>query len=140
MTLASSLNGYAAELAHWWQVQREKIRDIEALRAMSAQETDELSGEMGLSRSQLEALVKAGPEGAVEMGRMMEALDIDPAAVQSAHPATMRDMRVTCATCSDKSVCRHTLADGTAAALLTSFCPNSEELLDFAKRPDLCST
>jgi hypothetical protein len=140
MTLASSLNSYAKELAHWWQVQREKIRDIEALRAMSLPEIEELTGEMGLSRSQLEALVKAGPEGAVEMDRMMAALDIDPAAVQSVHPATMRDMRITCATCADKSVCRHTLADGTATALLTSFCPNSEELLDFAKRPDLCST
>jgi hypothetical protein len=139
MTLASSVNSYAAEVIHWWQIQREKIRDLEALRAMSEREIEELSGEMGLSRGQLEALVKAGPEAAAEMERMMAALDIDPAAVQSVHPAMMRDMRVTCATCTDKDMCRHTLADGTAAARLTSFCPNSQDLLELANRPELCS-
>ena len=136
MTLASSLH----DLAHWWQVQREKFHDIEALRAMSDHEVAELSGEMGLSRGQLEALVKAGPEAAAEMERMMAALDIDPEAVQAAYPAMMRDMRINCATCPDKRLCRHTLAEGTATALLTSFCPNSEELLDLARKPDLCST
>lgn len=135
MTLASSLH----DLAHWWHIQREKFRDIEALRAMSDHEIEELSGEMGLSRGQLEALVRAGPDAAAEMERMMAALDVDPEAVQVAYPAMMREMRINCATCPDKSLCRHTLADGTAAALLTSFCPNSEELLDLARKPDLCS-
>jgi hypothetical protein len=139
MTLASSLHDYAAEVAHWWQIQREKLRDIESLRAMGEREIEELSGELGLSRNQLEALVKAGPEAASEMELMMAALDIDPAAVRSTHPAMMRDMRVTCATCTDKDECRHALADGTAASLLTTFCPNSDELLELAKTPDLCS-
>lgn len=139
MTLASSLREYAIDLGHWWQVQREKVRDIEALGAMSEREIDEISGEMGLSRGLLEALVKAGPDAADEMDRMMAALDIDPVAVQSAHPAIMRDMRVACATCADKTACRHALAEGTAAALLTSFCPNSDELIEFTKQPNLCS-
>jgi hypothetical protein len=135
MTIASSLH----DLAHWWQMQRDKFHDIEALRAMSDREIEELSGEMGLTRGQLETLVRAGPEAAAEMERMMAALDIDPDAVQAAYPAIMRDMRINCATCPDKSLCRHSLVDGTAAALLTSFCPNSEELLDLARNPDLCS-
>lgn len=139
MTLASSIHDYAADLAHWWHIRRDKFRDIEAFRAMSANEIEELSGEIGLSPGQLEALVKAGPEAAVEMDRMMAALDIDPAAVQSMHPAMMRDMRVTCANCGEKSACRHALADGTATLLLTSFCPNSDDLVELAKQPELCS-
>lgn len=139
MTLASSLHEYAAELSHWWQARREKIRDIEALRAMSDREIEELSCEIGLSRPLLEALVRAGPDAAAEMEKMMAALDIDPAAVQAAYPAMMRDMRVNCATCGDKGTCRHSLADGTAPALLTTFCPNADDLLELAKRPSLCS-
>lgn len=133
MTLASSLHEYAADFGHWLAARREKYRDLEALRAMSEREIEELSGELGLSRLQFEALVKAGPEAAAEMERMMAALHIDPADIQDAHPMMMRDMRVTCATCGDKRACRHALEDGTAADRLTDFCPNSEELLDLAR-------
>jgi hypothetical protein len=139
MTLASSLHDYARELGQWWQAQRERLRDLEALHAMSDREIEELSGEMGLSRGQLEALVKAGPDAAGEMDRMMAALEIDAAAVRAAYPAMIRDMQVNCATCGDKGTCRRALAEGTAPALLTTFCPNSDELLELARSRDLCS-
>lgn len=137
MTLASSLHDYAAEIGHWWQIQREKYRDIEALRAMSPREIEELGGELGLSRLQFEAIVKAGPEAADEMIEMMAALGVDPAAVQAAYPALTRDMKVTCATCGDKRTCRHSLEDGTAPALMPTFCPNADEMIAFAKRAEL---
>lgn len=137
MTLASSLHDYAAEIGHWWQTQRERYRDIEALRAMSPREIEELGGELGLSRLQFEAIVKAGPDAADEMIKMMIELGVDPAAVQAAYPALTRDMKVTCATCGDKRICRHALEDGTAAATLATFCPNADELSAFAGRAEL---
>ena len=139
MTLASFVHDHAQEMSHWWQARREKLRDIAALRSMSAREIEELNGELGLSRQQLEAMVQAGSHAADEIERMMAALDIDMAAVRANHPETLRDLRVACATCGDKRVCRHTLAEGTAPALMTTFCPNADELLSLAPRPELHS-
>ena len=137
MTLASSLHDYVQEFSHRWQSHREKLRDLEAIRGMGAREIEELSGELGLSRSQLEAIVKAGPHAADEMETMMAALDIKFDAVQQAYPSMVREMQVNCETCGDKGTCRHALEDGTAPALVTTFCPNAEELLELAKRPDI---
>lgn len=135
MTLASSLHDYVQEFGHWWQTHREKLRDLEAIRGMGSRELEELSGELGLSRSQLESLVKAGPDAAGEMEKMMAALDIKFDAVQQAYPSMVREMQVNCATCGDKGTCRHALEDGTAPALVTAFCPNADELLELAKQP-----
>lgn len=139
MTYRALLDEQMSKVGDWWQTKREKYRDIAALQAMSARDIEELSGEMGLSRASLEALVRAGPHAAGEMQAMMTALDLDPAAAQAAYPAMLRDMKVTCATCGDKPSCRHLLADGTAAALYPTFCPNAVELQEIAKRPDLHS-
>lgn len=135
MTLSSSVRDYATELGHWWKVQREKSNDIAALRSMGLHEIDELSGELGLSRAQFEDLVRAGPDAADELDRMIAALGLAPETVQASHPATMREMKVSCATCGDKRTCRHALAEGTAAARMASFCPNADELADIARHP-----
>jgi hypothetical protein len=66
----------------------------------------------------------------------MAALHIEVDAAREAYPAMVREMQVNCATCGDKGTCRHALEDGTAPALVTTFCPNAEELLELAKRPD----
>lgn len=134
MTLASSFRDYATEIGHWWKVQREKNQDLSALRSMSQDEIRELSGELGLSLAQFEAVVRAGPEAAAEMERMMAVLGIDPALAQADSPAVLREMKVNCATCGDKRGCRHALDDGTAAEQHAAFCPNAEDLAEFARR------
>lgn len=139
MTLATFVHDHAKEIGHWWQTRRDKLRDMATLNSMSNREIEELSGEIGLTRDQLEKLVLAGPHAADEMERMMVALDLDPSAVRAARPDGLRDLNVTCANCRDKRNCRHALADGTAAALLTTFCPNADELLALAARPELHS-
>lgn len=133
MTLASSFRDYASEIGHWWKIQREKNQDLAALRSMSQHEIQELSGELGLSLAQFEALVRAGPEAAAEMDRMMAALEIDPQRARAEHPGLLREMKVNCASCGDKRGCRHALDDGSAAARHADFCPNAEELADLAR-------
>ena len=133
MTLASSFRDYASDLGHWWKILREKNHDLAALRAMSQHEIEELSGELGLSLAQFEALVRAGPNAAAEMERMMAALDIDPEAAQAQRPLLLREMKVNCATCGDKRGCRHALDDGTAAERHPEFCPNAEDLAELAR-------
>lgn len=133
MTFATSFRDYASELGHWWKVQRERNQDLAALRSMNQHEIQELSGELGLSLAQFEALVRAGPEAAAEMDRMMEALDIDPELARMNRPALLREMKVNCATCGDKRGCRHALDDGTAAAQHTTFCPNAEDLAELKR-------
>jgi len=133
MTLASSFRDYASEIGHWWKIQREKNQDLAALRTMSRHEIQELSGELGLSLAQFEALVRAGPAAAAEMERMMAALDIDPERARSERPGMLREMKVNCATCGDKRGCRNALDEGTAAARHASFCPNAEDLADLAR-------
>lgn len=137
MTYTALLQDRISKVGQWWQTRLENYRDLAALQAMSEREIEELSGEMGLSRAALEALVRAGPHAADEMEQMMAAMDLDGAAAQAAYPAMFRDMKVTCATCGDKSTCRHLLADGTAPALASTFCPNAVELQELAKRPEL---
>ena len=139
MTLASFVHDHARDIGRWWQAQRAIGNDISMLRTMSADEIDELTGELGLSRAQLEALVRAGPNAADETERMMAALGIDPAALAAAHPDNLREIRLTWSTCGNKSTCRHALAEATAAALLKSFCPNADELLSLAAEPALRS-
>ena len=134
MTLASSFRDYATELGHWWKVQRERNQDLAALRTMSRHEIEELGGELGLSLAQFEALVRAGPEAAAEMERLMAALDIDPARAQTDSPGLMREMKVNCATCGDKRACRHALDDGTALQRHAAFCPNADDLAELADR------
>lgn len=133
MTLASSFRDYASEIGHWWKIQREKNQDLASLRTMSQHEIQELSGELGLSLAQFEALVRAGPEAAAEMDRMMAALDIDPDLARAERPGVLREMKVNCATCGDKRGCRHALDEGTAAAQHADFCPNAEDLADLAR-------
>ena len=117
----------------------EKRRDLNEVRAMDPQDIAEICGEMNLTRAQLEALVKAGPDAADEMERMMAALGIDPEAAQTIAPSAMREMQVACATCGEKRVCRHALDEGTASALMESFCANADELRDMAKRPEFAA-
>ena len=135
MTRASSFRDYATDLGHWWKVQRERRHDIAALRSMGLHEIDELSGELGLSRAQLEDLVRAGPDAAAELERMIAALGLDPDTIQASHPAAMREMKALCATCGEKRTCRHALGEGTAAPRMASFCPNADELADIARQP-----
>jgi hypothetical protein len=137
MTLASSFRDYASEIGHWWKIQRERNQDLSALRSMSQDEIRELSGELGLSLTQFEALVRAGPEAAAEMERMMAALGIDPARAQTDRPAVLREMKVNCATCGDKRGCRNALDHGTAAEQHAAFCPNSEDLAALARQQNV---
>lgn len=137
MTLVSSRQQCSAGLGRMWQASVGKFRNLEELRALSQYERQQLADELGLTQSQLEAVVAAGPQASDEVERVMAALGIDASKARAAHADMIRQLRITCATCEAKKICRHALADGTAAALMQSFCPNVGELADLASRKEM---
>ena len=91
-----------------------------------------MAKDIGVTPSQLQELVRKGPDSANLLKRMLVALHVDPKIIADMDPLVMREMQWLCITCNNKKRCEHELAKGTAAEHFHEFCPNAvsiEELL-----------
>lgn len=84
-----------------------------------------MAADSGLSIGDLRDLVAAGPDAAALLPRMMEALNLDPAATPL---EVLRDLQRVCSLCQNKTECVCELARGSADTTYVDFCPNSETL------------
>jgi hypothetical protein len=92
-----------------------------------------MAKDIGVTPSQLQELVRKGPDSANLLKRMLVALHVDPKIIAEIDPLVMREMKWLCITCSNKKRCEHELAKGTATEHFHEFCPNAvsiDELLD----------
>jgi len=99
-----------------------------------------MAKDIGLTTSQLQEIVRKGPNSADLLKRMLLALHVDPQIIADLNPLVMREMQWLCITCSSKNRCQHELTRGTALDNFHEFCPNAvsiDELLD--PRDRLCS-
>lgn len=135
MAIASSLQHCSANISRLLRKRRER----KELQALTPEERQQVAGELGMTMDQLEKLVAAGPEGSVEIERMMAALGVDSSKVNAICWKLMGELRVTCAQCGAKKVCRHALGDGSAAIRMHDFCPNAAELSERAERKDVAA-
>lgn len=137
MAIASSLQQFSASISHLFLSLATRLRDRDALQALTEEDRQRLADEIGLTTVQLDGLVAAGPEASLEIENMMTSLGIDSSKVNSAFWKLMGELRVTCALCGAKKDCRRALSDGTAAARMDDFCPNAAELSELAARKDV---
>src|SRR4051794_34101947 len=84
-------------------------------RECSAEDVRQVACDLGMTASDLEALVRAGPDAANEFDRLLRALGFAPDALAKAYPTVVRDMQRTCVSCTDKERCRHDLDAGHGA-------------------------
>jgi hypothetical protein len=96
-------------------------------------EAERLAHDCGIPLDDLRAIAKKGPDAARELVDMLEALGIDPAVLERAHPAVMRDLQHHCCLCDNKSDCHDALAAGRAATGYKDFCVNAETLAALKK-------
>ena len=94
----------------------------------------------GVTPSQLQELVRKGPDSANLLKRMLVALHVDPKVIADIDPLVMRELQWLCITCNNKKRCERELANGTATEHFREFCPNAvslDELLDQKGQPVL---
>lgn len=69
-----------------------------------------------------------GPEGAALIGRMVDILGLDMAAIEASNPGLVRQLQIACSTCQNKRTCECELNAGTAKDTYGEFCPNADSL------------
>jgi hypothetical protein len=100
---------------------------------MITRENELMAKDIGVTPSQLQELVRKGPDSANLLKRMLVTLHVDPKIIADIDPLVMREMQWLCITCNNKKRCEHELAKGTAAEHFHEYCPNAisiDELLN----------
>jgi transcriptional regulator with XRE-family HTH domain len=100
-------------------------RELNELRQLNTQEFDRIAGELRVSPSDLNELVRQGPHAADELPMMLKALGIDEDTLARTQPLVLRDMERVCALCHHKGECVRDFAAGTAAEHYEEYCPNA---------------
>jgi hypothetical protein len=96
-------------------------------------EVRRMAQDIGVTPTQLQELIRKGPDSANLLKRMLVALHVEPKIIADIEPLVMREMKWLCITCSNKQRCEDELAKGTATEHFHEFCPNAvsiDELLD----------
>jgi hypothetical protein len=84
-----------------------------------------IAADAGVDTDDLRRLISRGESAAALLPNLMEALDLDPAAVPI---DVLRDLQRVCSFCKTKSECTCELARGSAAVTYPDFCPNAQTL------------
>jgi hypothetical protein len=100
-------------------------REISELQGFDFSEFNRVAHELGLSTSDLQALVRQGPHAADELPKLLTALGIDSEAMLRIQPLIYHDMERVCATCMQKRRCNHELAAGSSSAHYEEYCINA---------------
>ena len=120
-------------IADWVTSYRNAIGFQNEFGACGPDEVMRMAKDIGVTPSQLQELIRRGPDSANLLKRMLVALHVDPKIIADMDPLVMREMKWLCITCSNKEQCEHELAKGTATKHFHEFCPNAvsiDELLD----------
>ena len=84
-----------------------------------------IAADAGLTEVDLRRLIPLGPQAAVLLPHMMEALNLDP---EAAPLEVLRDLQRVCSLCKNKAECTCELARGSADTNYVDFCPNADTL------------
>ncbi|QWG23691.1 hypothetical protein KMZ93_01710 [Bradyrhizobium sediminis] len=109
-------------------------RELSEIRQMDTADFDRIAGDLRVSPSVLDTLVRQGPHAADELPKMLKVLGIDEADLARTQPLVLRDMERVCALCANKRECDRDLAAGTAAEHYEGYCLNAPTI-DSLERP-----
>jgi hypothetical protein len=105
-----------------------RYRAAQELRNIGENEVSVIARELGVSRTELKALVARDAGFPPLLGSMLSALQIDGKVLQEANPILLRDMQKVCAFCQNTRRCREELQMGSAEEHFHDYCPNSPNL------------
>lgn len=115
---------------HW----AEHLRQFAALREIRDDAiADDIARDIGLSTSELRALVAEGPQAADLLHARLHELGLDDADTANAGPKTMSNMHLLCALCKNRRQCEGDLQVGSQSDAWLAYCPNSMTLEAMSK-------
>ncbi len=120
-----TVEAVAHAIADWVNRYRYKLGFSGGFDRCGPEEVQQIAKDLGIPTGELRAIASKGPGAADQLRKMLVALDVDPDALMTTDPATMRDLQRLCITCAHKRRCQHELTQGTAAAHFHEFCPNA---------------
>jgi hypothetical protein len=92
---------------------------------MDRSDFDRIATDLRVSPSELDELVRQGPDASDELPKLLQALGIDQADLARTQPLVLRDMERVCALCLHKRRCDDDLAAGASAAHYDEYCLNA---------------
>lgn len=102
-----------------------RIKEVQAL-------TDRDIADLGISRGQLEHLMRLSADVPDRMAQMAAVFGLSPEQVER-HHATYLDLLETCDRCGRKGDCRRALARGDLQPGQVDFCPNAPSYVEMAR-------
>jgi hypothetical protein len=127
------LEAFLKAIADWITSYRKAIGFNDEFGMCGLDEVMRMAKEIGVTPSQLQQLVRKGPDSANLVKCMLVALHVDPKIIAAMDSLAMREMQWLCITCNNKKRCEHEFSKGTASEHFREFCPNAvsiDELLD----------
>ena len=115
-------------VANWINRYRDTLNRHYEFEKISPDQVMAMAKDIGITPTQLRELASKRPGAADLLKKLFVALDIDPKKLESIDVRIARDMHWLCATCNNKTRCKHELAAGTAAENFREFCPNAIHL------------
>jgi hypothetical protein len=126
----SLLSGLREFVANQISRHRERAQALGDLSYLAPDDVEALSADCGLNPSQFRQIVGRGSHAADELLELSRALGVD---IEKLPRRAANDMKLICAECHRKALCRKSFKSGTAARDHMVFCDNAE-LLAEAKR------
>ncbi len=127
-SVAQKRRSPAQIVSEWWQAWTGFNPTYSDLSCCAQDEVDRIAHDIGVAPAELRALAKLGPHAADQLLKRMEALHLDPAAVESAETPTFQDLQRICSLCDHHKRCQHDMASDAAAPQWESYCPNAATL------------
>ena len=124
MTRATGDTTLARIRARWQRFVRNR-RSIAELAACPPSELRRIAQDVGVNERDLRGLHCSHPGPAELMPQRLRQLELDPAYVEHALPATYRDLERVCAACKSWRRCSQDLANNDVQAGMDGYCLNS---------------
>jgi Family of unknown function (DUF6455) len=120
---ASSAASLFVKILDWIKTRATQDRELASL---SHIERQLLAADIGITESELWAIMPAMSDHSELLDKMICARGLDPDLVRHIFVGATEDMEATCTRCHDVGVCRRELRAGTAARNSHAFCGNAE--------------
>ena len=108
-------------------------RELNELRQLSTASFNQIAGDLRVSATDLNELVRQGPHAADELPKLLKALGIDEAALERTEPLVLRDMERICSLCNHKRQCNRDLAAGSSPGDYHQYCLNASTIDDLGQ-------
>jgi hypothetical protein len=123
MTVLSHLN--FREVIDRFVTSYKHRRDLRELAGLGETEFSAIARDLRLSPGDLETVARSDGCWSPNLGRLLDALDIDGAEAMRTEPAVMRDMERVCAVCPATARCGRDLRAGHSRWTYKEYCANS---------------